>query len=44
MNFNIIKNLVEKGTKWSAEKQLKVFMKNSESKTFFKKAVKWWKK
>ena len=44
MNFNKIKDLVEKWTKWSAEKQLKIFMKNSQTKSFFKAAVKWGKK
>ena len=44
MNFNDIKKLVEKWIKWSAEKQLKVFMKNKKTTLYFQKAINWWVK
>lgn len=41
MNNKDIKKLIEKWIKWSAEKQLKVFMKTKKSRTLFKEAVTW---
>jgi len=43
MNLKKIKKLVEKGVKWSWEKQLKVFMKNSKTTSVFKEIVSWTK-
>jgi len=39
MKLKDIKKIVEKWVKWSAEKQLKVFLKNKKTTEFFKQAV-----
>lgn len=45
MKLTDLKKLVEKWLKWSAEKQLKVFLRNKETTKFFKEAInsKWLK-
>ena len=41
MNLKKIKKIVEKGVKWSAEKQLELFMKNKKTTSMFKKILNW---
>lgn len=44
MDLKNIKKIVKEWIKWSAEKQLKIFTKNTKNKKFFKKALEGWKK
>lgn len=39
MNLKHIKHLIKKGAQWSGEKQMKVFLKNKTTTSFFKEAM-----
>lgn len=39
MNIKKIKKLVEKGIKWSGEKQVQIFMSSGKTQEFFKEAM-----
>ncbi len=41
MNLKKLKKLIDKGIRGSAEKQLKVFMKNKKTRKTFEEAISW---